>query len=291
MDGRVSRWLILGLAAITVPNVGCRLFQTQPDPNLPPAVSTNGLQQAGHTQPSTGISNWFSKKPAYGPIPEQVPVRTATGKKEWKPETFSAFADAELEMAYDSSLHPELDRDALIDVARRKFEAALQKDPKNKTALLGLGKLYTWAGDRDRSAKSYQTALLAHPKDKDVCWAVVRSNVRFEDWNGAAKACDMALALEPQNRTYMKAKGYCLARADQWDKAFDALLNVMTESEARTFLARTLIDLGRTQDGQAHLKLAVECDPHNEVAGGLLAQLNEAAVPGPAPLQQAGHQK
>jgi predicted Zn-dependent protease len=271
MEGRLRSMLIAGLAAVALPSVGCKFFQKD-DTTLPNATMPVGAQQASN-------GGWFggNKKPVYGPVQEQIPVRVAGGpKKEFKADTFSAFADAELEMAYDESARPDLDRDALLDVSRRKFQEALKRDPKSKSALLGLGKLYTWAGDRDRAMQVFGEAQKAHPTDKDIAWAVSRSCVKFEDWAGAATACDAALKIDPENRTYMKAKGFFLARQDKWDAAFDALLNVMPESEARTFLGRTLVGVGRTQDGLTQLQMAVKANPNNEIAQNLMAQIQEA---------------
>jgi Flp pilus assembly protein TadD len=273
MEGRLRSMLVAGLAAVALPSVGCKFFQKD-DTKLPNATMPVGAQQASN-------GGWFgSKKPAYGPVQEEVPVRVAGApKREFKADTFSAFADAELEMAYDESARPDLDRDALLDVSRRKFQEALKREPKSKTALLGLGKLYTWAGDRDRAMQVFGEAMKAHPTDKDIAWAMSRSCVKFEDWAGATTACDAALKLDPENRTYMKAKGYFLARQDKWDAAFDSLLNVMPESEARTFLGRTLVGVGRTQDGMAQLQMAVKANPNNEIAQNLMAQIQEANMP------------
>jgi tetratricopeptide (TPR) repeat protein len=271
MEGRLRLWLVAGLAAVALPSVGCRFFQKD-ETTLPNATLPMGTQQA-----SSG--GWFggNKKPAFGPVKEDIPVRVAGGKKEFKADTYSAFADAELEMAYDDNVRPDADRDSLIDVSRRKFEEALKRDPKSRSALLGLGKLWTWAGDRDRAMQAYNKAVQAHPTDHEVAWAMSRSCVKFEDWAGAIQGCDLALKIDPQNRTYMKAKGFFLARQEKWDAAFDTLLNVMAESEARTFLGRTLIGVGRTQDGLAQLQMAVKANPNNEIAVSLVAQMTEAA--------------
>jgi len=288
MDGRLRCSLLAAVAvAVVLPAVGCSSLKQDTSTNLPNATLPASAQQASN-------GGWFSqKKPAYGPPPGEQPQMRVAGapKRDFKPETFSAFADAELEMAYDESARPDLDRDALLDVSRRKFQEALKKDPKNKTAMLGLAKLYTWANDRDRAMQLYQDAIRSHPQDKDIPWACARSMVRFEDWTGANKACDQALAIDPENRTVMKAKGYFLARMNKWDDAFSSLLHVMPESEARTFLGRTLVGLGRKQEGMQQLQLAVAKDPNNELAANLLAQVSDTgggAAPTNTDLQQTG---
>lgn len=276
MDGRLRLWLTSGLVAVTLPAVGCKLFQgnTPPssNPDLPPAPSVQqsggSILQAGWRQPKQP-SNF---RPTEAPV---APVQPARKKNQpFKPETDIAIADVELEAAFDES-RTGTDRDRIIDVARQRFQHALSKDPKNKGALLGLAKLYTWAGDRERAAATYAEALKHHPRDAEVVFALMRTHVRFEDWAGACKACEMALALDPENRTFRKAYGSVLARAERWDEAFESLMMVMSEGEARTHLGRMLIDTGRVPEGQQQLQVALQKDPQNETARRILAELAE----------------
>lgn len=273
MDGRLRLWLTGGLVAATLPAVGCKLFQ--PDPPTPPGAaavvpvggqkgSGNSIFQAGWKQPAP-----------FRPAETPTPVRPATKKGQpFKPETDIAVAEVEREAAFDES-RTGADRDRLIDVSRMRYQDALRKDPKNKEALVGLAKLYTWAGDRERAVSTYQEALKHHAKDKEVAFAMMKSCVRFEDWAGACKACEMALALDPENRTYRKAYGSVLARAERWDEAFESLTKVMTVSEAHTFIGRLLIDNGNMPEGQRQLQIALQKDPQNEVAQRVLAELAE----------------
>jgi tetratricopeptide (TPR) repeat protein len=274
MDGRLRLWLTGGLLAVTLPAVGCKLFH--PDPphpdGLPPVVP------AGHQQQKPNIFQAaFQQKQPSQFRPTEAPVAPPPARKKgqpFKPETDIAIADVELEAAFDDS-RTGADRDRIIDVSRQRFQHALQKDPKNKGALLGLAKLYTWAGDRERAIATYNEALKHHPRDKEVAFAVMRTQVRFEDWAGACKACELALSLDPENRTFRKAYGSVLARAERWDESFDSLLMVMNESEARTFLGRLLIDTGKVPEGQQQLQIAVQKDPQNETAQRVLAELAE----------------
>jgi Flp pilus assembly protein TadD len=276
MDGRIRGWAVLVFAVAVFPLAGCRLLQNEP--TLPNAT----LPVAGQQR-----SGLLSSSPKYGPPPEQVPVREARKKNQpFRTETFIAIGDAELEAAFDDN-RTGADRDQLIDVARQRYVSALQQDPKNKEALLGLVRLYTWANDRERALQTLQEAMKHHPKDRDVAFALVRTQVRFQDWDGACRACDNALSLDPENRQFTKALGYCQARAERWDDAFGTLLKVMPESEARTFLGRTLIDIGRTGDGQQQLQLAIQNDPQNEIARVVLQELQVA----PNMVEQAAYQR
>jgi len=275
MDGRLRLWLVGGLVAVTLPAVGCKVFETNTtpgNPDLPPAPAPAPQQNGGLLQAS-----WRQPKPPAQFRPAEAPTSLPQTRKKgqaFKPETDIAIADVELEAAFDES-RSGTDRDRIIDVARQRFQHALQKDPKNKGALLGLAKLYTWAGDRERAVAMYAEALKHHPRDKEVAFALMRTHVRFEDWAGACRACELALSLDPENRTFRKAYGSVLARAERWDESFESLMMVMGESEARTFLGRLLIDTGRLPEGQQQLQAAVQKDPQNETAQRVLAELAE----------------
>lgn len=277
MDGRLRTTLTCTLIAATLPAVGCKLFQKPAPPGSVVAGQPSPIMQAGWRQPPQMF------QPAEAPIP----TRPASEKgKPFKPETDIAIADVELEAAFDDN-RTGADRDRIIDVARQRLQLALQKDPHNKAALLGLAKLYTWANDRDRALATYDEALKHHPTDKEVPFALMRAQVRFEDWTGAVKACEMALALDAENRTYRKAYGYVLARAGRWDEGFENLMAVMTESEARTFLGMVLLNTGRLPEGEQQLQLALQKDPQNESARRLLSDLQEYRSQG-GPTQAGG---
>ena len=267
MDGRLKRLMFCGLACAVLPAVGCRLFAPKTPAEIQAATPGGSLiQQAGFKQQS----NKFGPPPADAP----TPARAKKGPQQFKPETDIAIADVELEAAFDET-RSGTDRDRIIDVARQRYQEALRKDPKNKDGLLGLAKLYTWANDKERAVATYKKALDLYPKDKEVVFALMRTQVRFEDWAGACAACKAAIDLDKENRTYRKAYGVVLARANRWQEALDALVEVMTESEARTFLGRLLIDTGKVAEGQQQLEAAITADPSNDTPREVLAGLNE----------------
>jgi predicted Zn-dependent protease len=281
MDGVLRRWALVGAVAVGLAPVGCRLLD-RGEPDLPTAT----MPMAGLTKSGFG----GGAKPKFGPPPEQVPVREARKKGQpFKPETLNAWGDAELDAAFDDA-RTGADRDQLIDVARKRYLSALQQDPKNREAMLGLAKMYTWAGDKDRAVQTLHEMMKQHPKDKDAAFALVRTYVTFQDWDAATKAGEAALALDPANRTYTKSLGYALARANRWDDAFAALLRNIPESEARVFLGRVLIDAGRPGEAAQQLEMVVQKDPTHAVAQSVLASLRQPAdMAANQQLEQAGY--
>ena len=280
MDGRLLQAVLV--AGLAVGAAGCRTSKNEklPDATLPKAGERIGL---------------FGKSPQkFGPPKEEVVARAPRGKpgQPLKPETEAAFADAEVEAAYSEG-KPAVERDALIDTARQRYQKALKQDPKNTAALAGLARLYSKIGDRERAAQIYSEALRQNPKNHELAFKMASMYAKAEEWPAACETCKVAIAIDPENRTYHKTFGYCAARAGQWDVAFDSLMRVMPEPEARYFLGRVLIDADRVSQGRQQLEMALRLDPKHEAAAELLADLDApapllGAIPQPAPVQQVG---
>lgn len=277
MDGVRFRSLVVSALALGgLSSVGCR---TTKDPQLPTAsLPTPGQQKAG-------VFGWGRSQPQFGPPPEQVvakPVRKPT--RGVKPDTEVAWADTEVDAALLEGRTDD-EKNRLFDDARSKYQKALQADPKNKAAMVGLARLYSKVGDRERCVQTFSQALHLDPKDHETAMKLAKAQAQFGDWAAACQSCEYALHLEPENRGYRKTYGFCLAHAEKWEEAFAALMyrNVMTEADARYFLGRVLFDKDRLPDGQAQLELALKANPNHPEARAMLDEMTAPpGVPTPA---------
>jgi 4-amino-4-deoxy-L-arabinose transferase-like glycosyltransferase len=210
-------------------------------------------------------------------VPSPTPdlPKTEAKASPFKAETDIAIAEVELIAAFDET-RTGADRDRIIDAALCRYREALKKDPKNKAALLGLAKLYTWANDEERAVVTYQRVAKLYPKDAEVLHETMRSMVRFEDWPAAVKAAEKATELDPENRTYRKALGMCLAKANRWEDAFEVLTSGMDETDARCVLGRLLLDANRVGEAKVQLTVALQKNPNHPAAKELLAEVQEA---------------
>jgi Tfp pilus assembly protein PilF len=270
MDGRrFRRWCLYGglLAGAT----GCTRN------NYPDSF---GFPKAG--QPVGAVVP--GGKPAWGGGPPPQPSVDATGlqttpvpvKKKgtgFSPETKVAFADTWVESALGDP--PPLNRDQLLDMARQAYQTAMDKDPKNKGAILGLARLHARLGDREKAMEYYKKYLSHYPKDHEVAHEIAITHGRWKDWTGATTWCDQALKNDPQNRTYRKTKGFCLARAGKWEDGFAVLCEIMPEAQARYNMARVLEHQNYTDHSRLQLQLALKEDPGYEPAREFLAELEQ----------------
>jgi tetratricopeptide (TPR) repeat protein len=255
-----ARLLVAGVAVVAIAVTGC---ETTPKTTSGMPVQTNLPGQGSMLSRAFG--------PKFGPTePTPPPIVDAPKRGPIKAETDVAFADVNVEAAFAEDRAPQ-ERDGLLDEARQRYQRAIQKDPKSYLAYRGLARLYTRTGDRERAIPAYQNWLHAAPQDHAAAHEMALACARFDDWANAATACEYALNIDPENRRYKRTYGLCLARTGQHDKAFETMLKVMNEAEARTAMARVLFDMGQPDAGREQLALALKADPNFEAARQLQA--------------------
>ncbi len=283
MSGRWMKWL-WGAAILAA--VGCN--RNSVNSSNPPT----GLMPASEGRSSLlsrafGESDRFPKPPT-----EVLPVRESRKPGQGiKPETEVALAETELEAAYMEG-RSAVERDQLIDSARLRYQRAMQKDPKNKAAMVGMAKLYAKIGDKERAVFTFNQAIQRDPKDHALAHTMATVLVRFEDYAGATEACKHAMTIDPENRSYIKTLGFCQAQLGQWDAALATLGKVMSPPQTRYFIGRMMIDMNRIDEGKQQIQEAVNLDPQFAMARQVLDDLNAGRVNlMEQPIQQAGYQE
>jgi tetratricopeptide (TPR) repeat protein len=273
MDGRRMRRLLLS-GCLAVGAVGCSNKNTVQTP-------------FGGAQPITGVSMAPPKKSFWGgsgnkPAPPVEVATDADRKGPAKPETHAIIANVQLESALDEKT-PPANREALLDQARQGFQKALQQEPKNKTALLGLAKYYVRTGDREKAVETYKRYFAVYPKDKDVAHEVALAHAQWKDWAGAAAWCEFALTIDPESLSVRKTMAFCLARAGKWEEGFAVMCQVLPEAQARYLMARVLEHQKQPEASRLQLQLAIQADPAYVPAREFLAELDQATRPGGGP--------
>ncbi|HUR54328.1 MAG TPA: tetratricopeptide repeat protein, partial [Gemmataceae bacterium] len=167
------------------------------------------------------------------------------------------------------------------------YQQALQADPKNKGALLGMARLYARIGEQERADEVYRKYLSLYPKDHAVVHEVAVVHGRWKDWAGAAAWCEAALKIDSENRDYRKTLGFCQARAGNWDGAFTTLSQLMPEAKARMNLAGMLDHMGQTDACKQQLQLAIQADPTFVAAREMLAELEQGGTLPPTTAEEA----
>lgn len=304
MDGRRFRWCLYG--GLLVSAVGCNR-NTYPDnfgfPKPGQTVGAipppNGGGMFGHKTPAFMPNGQMTPAPGVAPNGMPVEVVEAKPKKSGKgfgSDTLVSFGDTWSQSAFADP--PPPNRDDLIDKARQAYQKALQKDAKNKEALLGLARMYSRMGDPARATEHYKKYLDANPKDAEGHHEVALAHGQWKDWAGAVSWCEAALRLDPENRTYRKSLAFCQARAGRWEDAMATFCQMMPEAQARYNLARVLEHQKHTDMSRQQLQLALQADPAFAPAREFLADLDQGVRPeglipdggDPNAIHQAGYE-
>lgn len=279
MDGRTIRlWCVVG--GLLAATLGCKSNKS----NLIGPMPEAGTQFARvPLTNSSGKSFWGGSNSS---PPTSMPVEMAPpdSKKPASAEALVAIADVQLESAFDAKTASS-SKDQLLDTARKGYQTALQREPKSKAALKGMGQFYARVGEREQALKYYKQCLTLHP-EAPIAHEVAVAHGWWKDWNGAVSWCEYALKIDPENRKIKKDMGFFQARAGRWDDAFATLCQIMPEAQVRHNLAGMLDQMGHTEQSLMQLKLAVKADPNFAPAAGWLAELEQP--PEANPLQAVG---
>jgi tetratricopeptide (TPR) repeat protein len=234
-------------------------------------------------------SFWGNSTPT--PTPDMVAEAPRKGPP--LPSTMVAFADVQLEAALDER-NGLTNRQELLDAARTGYQRALQQDPSNKQAMLGLARYYSRVGEREKSVDVYKRYLTANPQDREVAHEVALAHAQWKDWAGAIAWCEFTLKIDPENLAVRKTMAFCMARAGQWEQGLDVMRQVLPEAQSRYLMARVLEHQGEFAASRTQLQLAMKADPNYVEARDFLAELDylmNGTLPptaNPNAIQQAG---
>ncbi len=278
MDGRRLRWLMVG--GLVIGGAGCTRNTNPPGfaPPTPPQQASKSLFGGGQPQLAAATPGMG---PTGGGMPiEAAPPRRPGAKGMLAPDTETEFGNTHVQCALAEPA-PQ-NKDELLDLARHRYERALKQEPKHKGALLGMARMHVRLGDREKTAAAFKRYVDTYPKDAEVQHEAAMASARFQDWAGATAWCDAALRLDPENRTYQKTRGFCLARAGRWDEAFGAMCKVMPEAQARYNIAAVLLHTNQPEASRQQLQLALRADPQHANTLDLIAELDHSHPTNPA---------
>ena len=272
MTGR--RLLTCLLSSGTFAFVGCQTMEKTPNQRMadqlaaaqnPPSTWERMTGQRSATPPSN--PNDFASKPLSKP---GTPL---------KPETECEFAETAFAAALDPSV-TGTDRDRRLDAARQQFHRVLNRDPKNGRAMIGLAKVYTETGERDKAGEYLKKYFESNPKDHKTAYEMAMTYGKKKDYEAAAAGCEFALSLDPENREYRKTMGFFLALCGQTDRAVAVLTSnrTMTEAQARHNIAGILDQMQQADASKQQLRLAVQADPLYEPAKQMLVEMESGVV-------------
>jgi tetratricopeptide (TPR) repeat protein len=178
--------------------------------------------------------------------------------------------------------------------AKARYQQALNVDPNELGAVLGLARVAGAENDFAAAQRHYEQLLAAQPANAALAFEVGLMFARARQWEPALAYLKRASELDPANTTIATTLGWTLARAERLEEAWHTFRPLVGEAQAYFRLAQMAQHLGRKDLTKAYLNFALERDASLEEARVMLANLEQASttqvtVPEPGAVTPAAH--
>jgi tetratricopeptide (TPR) repeat protein len=213
------------------------------------------------------------------PIRSESHKDTASDRKP-QASTCVAFGDFHLKAATDEG-HTAIQKDQILDQARKAYQQALKLDPKCVPAYRGLARTYEQLGDHDRVVATYQSGLKANAAEPTLWFELGMYHARKKQWQPAVENLKKAADLDSENRTYGDMLAYTLARAGRYDESYECFKKTVGAARAHYNVARMLSHVKENELAREHLKLALKANPDLAPARQVLAELDAGTASKP----------
>lgn len=225
----------------------------------------------------TGADTLTKKQPPMGLPPEP---KMAVKKEENLPikapkaATCIAFADFRAQEASNFE-RPPLQRQQLQEDARKAYQQALDTEPENLQALVGLSRLYVQMEDYQHAQMGYEKAAIAHPKQGGVWFEMGMLHARKKEWNKSLDCLAKAVEFEPENRQFLNTYGFALARCAKFEESLKVFMRTNEPAKARFQVARMMQHVGKNDEARELLTKALAEKPDYPEARELLANMGK----------------
>lgn len=161
--------------------------------------------------------------------------------------------------------------------AAQQYQKAIQANPKDVTALIGLGRIYDRQEDYAKAVEQYQKAIQIDSKralphnDLGLCYA------RHGDLNKSISELQQAVKLQPESKLYRNNLATVLVEANRESEALQQLLAAHPPAAAHYNLGALLSRCNKPDLAAQQLQQALAADPGMTAAQQLLAQLQQPA--------------
>lgn len=177
--------------------------------------------------------------------------------------------------------------------ASSRFEAVLKKDPKNSQAMNGLGRLAMLQDKKADGIKRFKQAITAAPDSADAYISLLVIYSQDGNYKEALNTAKKLANARPDDPLALNALGAAELNAGNHDKALKPLLKAVSLAPKdplyRTNLARAQILSKDSKNAQDNLQQVVSAYPGQISAATMLAymKLQDHDLPGAVALAQA----
>lgn len=173
-------------------------------------------------------------------------------------------------------------RDNRPDVAKKRYQAVLDKDPNNEQALIGLAAvLRTTGADALGIEKLLRQAVAGNPASGSAHSALINFYIRSRNFNAALGAAQTAHAALPDEPAMVQAVGMTQLAAGETRQAVASLTRLAgmlpRAPEPQLLLARAYMAVKQPDDAIRALRAALALRPELDVAQRDIAAIHVAS--------------
>lgn len=159
--------------------------------------------------------------------------------------------------------------------ARKSYQEALELQPKEVEALLGLARVDVAAGQLDQAEINFKKAVKVAPSSSQAAFSLGEFYASQNRWNEASEILTKAMLAEPDNTQSRYALAVALAHTGKVDAALPHFIRTVGDAEAHYNVGLILQGEGKLDDAERHFEMAVTKKPELVAAQNWLAHIRQ----------------
>lgn len=165
------------------------------------------------------------------------------------------------------------ERNGRYEQAFEQYRQALEVNPKDREALIGVARFQHRAGKWENAITVYERALSLYPQDPVIMNDLGLTYARHGKLDEAINVLRAAARVAPERELYLNNLAACLVEANRLTEAVDFLARAHGPAKAHYNVGYLLSEKGRAADAEYFLHQALVADPNLQQARALLQKV------------------
>ncbi|WP_437229741.1 tetratricopeptide repeat protein [Planctomicrobium sp. SH661] len=240
------------------------------------SVTTSGCITITPTSPTLSWKSITKPKIERASYEEKVPEAPGEPKN-----------PAKLKVAYGRLM----EESGQLAEARKNYAAAIEIQPKEVDAILGLARLDQLAGNNEQAELGYKKAVKLAPNSSQAQYNLGQFYASQDRWEDATECLTKAMLAEPDDTQSRYALAVALVHTGKVDAALPHFIRTIGDAEAHYNVGLILQGGGHLEDAERHFALAVTKKPELVAAQDWLVHVRQQRQNGPPAIDQSVPEK
>lgn len=221
---------------------------------------------------------------ACGCITIAPPSPSAAWKSLTKPKIQQASYEEKVADAPGEPKHPArlkvaygrlMEETGNLSEARKSYASAVEIQPKETDAILGLARLDQLSGNFEQAEVSYKKAVKVSPNSALAHYSLGQFYASQERWQDASDSLTKAMLAEPDDTQARYALAVALVHTGKVDAALPHFIRTIGDAEAHYNVGLILQQQGDLENAERHFALAVTKKPELVAAQNWLVHVRQ----------------